>query len=56
MAQCPGLKGYILGENDCVVPYVSVFLDGRDIRYLGGLETRLREGAEISIFPPVAGG
>jgi molybdopterin synthase sulfur carrier subunit len=52
----PGLDGYILGPDDSVLPYVSIFLDGRDVRYLGGLETRLDGGTEIAIFPPVAGG
>lgn len=52
----PGLEGYILGPDDAVLPYVSIFLDGRDVRYLGGLDTRLDGGTEIAIFPPVAGG
>ena len=52
----PGLVGYILGPDDSVLPYVSIFLDGRDVRYLGGLETQLDGGTEIAIFPPVAGG
>jgi len=52
----PGLEGYILGEDESVLPYVSIFLDGRDVRYLGGLGTLLDGETEISIFPPVAGG
>jgi molybdopterin synthase sulfur carrier subunit len=35
----------------------SVFLvNGRDYRSLDGYETKLKDGDEISIFPPVAGG
>jgi molybdopterin synthase sulfur carrier subunit len=52
----PGLNGYILGPDGSVLPYVSIFLDGRDVRHLGGLGTLLDGGAEIAIFPPVAGG
>ena len=52
----PGLAGYILDEEGLLLPYVNVFLDGRDIRYLSGLETPLDGETEISIFPPVAGG
>jgi len=52
----PGLQGYILDDGGAVVPYVSVFLDGRDIRYLEGLETILDGHIELAIFPPVAGG
>ncbi len=54
--QQPGLEGCILDEKGYLVPFVNVFLDGRDIRYLDGLETELDGQAEIAIFPPVAGG
>lgn len=52
----PGLSGYILAEDGGLAPYVSVFLDGRDIRHLSGLATSVNGETEISIFPPVAGG
>jgi molybdopterin synthase sulfur carrier subunit len=52
----PGLRGYVLDEDEQALPYVSIFLDGRDVRYLGGLGTLLDGGTEIAIFPPVAGG
>jgi molybdopterin synthase sulfur carrier subunit len=52
----PGLSGYILGTDENLLPYVSIFLDGRDVRYLGGLGAVLDGGTEIAIFPPVAGG
>lgn len=52
----PGLDGYILDERGQVQRFVNVFVDGRDIRYLDGLETRLEDEQEISVFPPVAGG
>ena len=52
----PGLSGHILSESGGALPYVSIFLNGRDIRYLGGLETALGGETEIAIFPPVAGG
>jgi molybdopterin synthase sulfur carrier subunit len=56
VARKPGLDGHILDVDGAVVPYVSVFLDGRDIRYLNGLDTVLDGHSELAIFPPVAGG
>jgi molybdopterin synthase sulfur carrier subunit len=56
VARKPALEGCIVGADGRVVPYVSVFIDGRDIRYLDGLTTALADGDEIAIFPPVAGG
>jgi molybdopterin synthase sulfur carrier subunit len=52
----PGLDECILDEEGNLLPFVSVFVDGRDIRHLDGLATRVGGEAEISIFPPVAGG
>jgi molybdopterin synthase sulfur carrier subunit len=56
VARRPGLEGCILDPQGGMVPYVSVFVDGRDIRHLDGLATLLADGHEIAIFPPVAGG
>jgi molybdopterin synthase sulfur carrier subunit len=52
----PGLLGYILDEEEQVLPFVNVFLNGRDIRFSAGLETRVDGESDIAIFPPVAGG
>ncbi|MFP4001068.1 MAG: ubiquitin-like small modifier protein 1 [Candidatus Natronoplasma sp.] len=35
---------------------VTVIKDGRNITYLNGLETELKEGDKISVFPPIGGG
>jgi molybdopterin synthase sulfur carrier subunit len=52
----PGLEGHVIDGDGRLVKYVSVFLNGRDIRHLDGLDTTVTGKAEISIFPPVAGG
>ncbi len=36
--------------------FVNVFVNGKDIRNLQGLDTRLEEGAEVRLIPAVAGG
>jgi molybdopterin synthase sulfur carrier subunit len=35
---------------------VNVYVDDEDIRYLEQLDTKVADGAEISILPAVAGG
>jgi molybdopterin synthase sulfur carrier subunit len=43
-------------ENDAVLPYVRIMVNGQTIQFLEGLETRLQEGDEVLILPPVSGG
>lgn len=56
-AQFPGLRGQLLTPEGALARWVSVFVDGRDVRYLAaGLETVLASDEELTLFPPVAGG
>jgi MoaD family protein len=36
--------------------FINIFVNGRDIRNLQGLDTRLTEGDEVRLIPTVAGG
>lgn len=56
LAARPDLQGRILDERGDLVPHVTVFIDGRDARYLQGIDTIVRPGQELFIFPPMAGG
>ncbi len=44
--------GRLVGEN----PNVKILVNGREITYLDGLGTRLRDGDSVAFIPPVAGG
>ncbi len=52
----PRLKPELVTEQGELQQYVSLFVLGRDIRYLEGLKTKLQRGQVLDIFPPVAGG
>ena len=52
----PGMKDRLVDENGELRYYVSIYLNGEDVRFLGGLSTSTNEGDEISIVPAVAGG
>lgn len=52
----PGLAFALCEETGRLRPFVNVFVNGRNIRYLRGLETPLAPGAVLHIMPSVAGG
>ncbi len=52
----PELAAELLGAPGVLSERVSLFLNGRDVRYLQGLATPLSSTDVIDIFPPVAGG
>lgn len=57
MAQYPGLDGQLLTPDaQALLPHVQVFIAGRSIRDLQGLETLIPPGSDLAVFPPVAGG
>ena len=51
-----GFLSRILEPDGQLRPYVSILENGRNIRSLNDLDTRLAEGDVIAIFPPLAGG
>jgi sulfur-carrier protein len=52
----PGIRARLLDEHGEVLRFVNIFVNERDIRFLGGLKTPLADGAEVSIVPAMAGG
>jgi sulfur-carrier protein len=52
----PGLMARIVTDEGGIHRFVNLYLNEEDVRYLGSLETEVREGDTISILPAVAGG
>jgi sulfur-carrier protein len=52
----PALKQELFDAKGELSTGIHVFLNGRDIRYLDGMDMVIPEDAEIRIFPPVGGG
>ena len=55
-ASCPAVRDRVVNELGEVRPHVNIFVDGLNIRDSGGLDTPVRDGAEIYILPAVSGG
>ena len=51
-----GLRNQLFDEDGSVRRFVAIMVDGRDIRHLDGLQSRIAPDSELDIFPPVAGG
>ncbi len=52
----PGLRFNLCYETGELRPYVNIFLDRENIRYMQGLDTPVKMGATIYILQSVAGG
>ena len=52
----PALRDRVITERGDVRPHVNIFVDGEDIRYAGGLDAPVRDGAEIFLIAAVSGG
>jgi molybdopterin converting factor small subunit len=55
VATYPSLRSRIL-EGDGVPSFLNVFVDGDDVRLLGGLDTDVTAASTILLLPAVAGG
>jgi sulfur-carrier protein len=52
----PGFKQRIVTEDGGIHRFVNLYVNDEDVRYLGSLETAVKEGDTVSILPAVAGG
>lgn len=52
----PGMKDRLLNEKGNLRPYINVFLNDEDVRFIDGLDTALKAGDKLAIVPAIAGG
>jgi len=52
----PALESQLLGNDGQLHRFVNVYLNGRDVRYLEGLDTPVGDRDEIRLLPAIAGG
>jgi len=56
VADYPDLQKKVFSDREQLSAGVLVFVNGRSIRFLSGLDTRLHESDRLALFPPLAGG
>jgi molybdopterin synthase sulfur carrier subunit len=54
--QFPALAERVLDDNGRVRPYLNIYLNDEDIRFLQGDSTPVKDGDESSIIPEIGGG
>ncbi|MBV9793787.1 MAG: MoaD/ThiS family protein [Actinobacteria bacterium] len=50
-----GLKDRLIADGT-LRRFVNVYLNDEDVRFLGGLETPVKDGDTVTVLPAVAGG
>ena len=54
--QHPDLKKHLFNDDGELRPFVNLFLNDEDVRYLDGVDTPLAENDRLQIIPSIAGG
>ena len=52
----PSLRTHLFSEEGDLRPFVNLFLNDEDVRYLKGSDTTLTDGDKLMILPSIAGG
>ncbi len=55
-ASYPGITKNVINPDGGLHRFINVYLNDEDVRYLGSLETPIKDGDTVSILPAVAGG
>lgn len=58
-ANHPGLKDRLVEAKDDGIDlrrFVNVYVNDEDVRFTGGLDTKLNDGDQVVVLPAVAGG
>lgn len=54
--QMNGIRSKILSRDNTIRDSINVYVNGENVRYLGGLSTILSDGDQVGIIPAAAAG
>ena len=52
----PGLRYRVATEQGEIREHINIFIGDHNVRFTGGLASRIADGSEISIVPAISGG
>ncbi|MCL2186976.1 MAG: MoaD/ThiS family protein, partial [Treponema sp.] len=52
----PDIKTHLFADNDKLRDFINLFIDGKNINTLQGLDTPIADNGEVMIIPAIAGG
>jgi MoaD family protein len=55
-SEFPGLTEGIVADDGGLHRFINLYVNQEDVRYLGSLAAKVRDGDTVSILPAVAGG
>ena len=56
VARHPSLGGQLMSPDGDLNRFVNVYVNGKDVRYLAGLDTPVAPTDEVRLLPAMAGG
>ena len=51
-----GIKDRLITPEGALHRFVNIYVNDEDVRFLGSLETPLKDGDSVTVLPAVAGG
>jgi MoaD family protein len=51
-----GIKGRLITDEGSLHRFVNIYVNDEDVRFLGALDTPLKDGDSVTVLPAVAGG
>jgi adenylyltransferase/sulfurtransferase len=52
----PDIKAHLFADNDTLRDFINLFVDGKNVNSLQGLDTPVADNGEVMIVPAIAGG
>ena len=52
----PGISEKLISEKGKLHPFINLYINDEDVRYLDELDSEIKDGDKLAIVPAIAGG